>query len=275
MKAPPRQRTALVGMRCRTAERTAAALAGVEALTRVIGERLGLQPRMIGSPAPAQAQAYGEDLAASRGCLLEAGGQVDDALAAGALPVLVAGDAAIALTTLPTVARRRPDSRVLWLDAHACFHTPQTTATRYLGGMALAGACGRWGTGFEGAIAAERVVLCGAREFDDGEREALQRARTTVIGTTLETLVYLANALDGAPTYVHVDVDVLDAGAMPVSHAVEGGLDEDKLFDLLDAVADSCEVVGVEVTGFEASDGPAKAAPLAELIAGVLDPLLP
>jgi arginase len=271
---PTTERAALIAMRCRTGRLPAAAARGVELLAAVLGRRLGLVPRLIGSPQPALVKDYGSDLAAAHGCLLEAGGQVDDAVTAGVLPVMVAGDAAVALTTLPTVGRLRPEARVLWLDAHGAFNTPQTTPSGYLAGMALSGACGRWGTGLEGQLPVARVVLCGVRELDDGERRLLEQSRVPVIGTTLETLVFLQNALDGAPTYVHLDVDVLDATVMPVSHAIGGGLEADKLLDLLDAVADSCEIVGVEVTGFEALEDAARSRSLAETVAGALDPLL-
>ena len=272
------EQATLVAMRCRTAERSRASAPGVETLAGTIGRQIGSQPRLIGSSQPVCDQGYQEDLAASRGCLLEAGGQVEDALNAGTLPVLVAGDGAIALTTLPTVARMRPQARVLWFDGHAAFHTPQSTSTGYLGGMALAGACGLWDTGFAGSIAGERVVLCGVRELQDGEREGLSAARVTVIGSSLETLVFMQNALDGAPVYVHLDVDVLDPKTMPVSHAVRaaGGFDDGKLLDLLEAVGETSEVVGIEVVGFEASEGEQEQAALAaEVITGVLDPLLP
>ncbi len=171
-----------------------------------------------------------------------------------------------------------PDARVLWLDGHAAFHTPQTTTSGYLGGMALAGAAGLWDTGFEGHIPGERIVLCGVRELQEGERENLSGARVTVIGSSLETLVFMQNALDGASVYVHLDVDVMDSTTMPVSHAVKagGGFDDGKLLDLLEALGESCEVIGVEVTGFELSAGDAEQGGLgAEVIAGVLDPLLP
>jgi arginase len=272
------EQATLVAMRCRTAERSPASAPGVEALAATIGRQIGAQPRLIGSAQTPSAAGFEEDLIGSHGCLLEAGGQVEDALNASTLPVIVAGDASIALTTLPTVARMRPQARVLWLDGHAAFHTPATTPSGYLGGMALAGACGLWDSGFEGHIAGEQVVLCGVRELQEGEREHLSQARVTVIGSSLETLVYMQNALDGAPVYVHLDVDVLDPATMPVSHAIKaaGGFDDGKLLDLLEALGESCEVIGIEVTGFEAQDSqPEQTALGAEVIAGVLDPLLP
>ena len=49
--------------------------------------------------------------------------------------------------TLPALARTRGDAKLLWLDAHGDFNTPETTGSGYLGGMCLAGACGLWDTG--------------------------------------------------------------------------------------------------------------------------------
>ena len=94
-------------------------------------------------------------------------------------------------------------------------------------------------------------MLCGVRDLEDPEREALERGRVTVIGAALETLVYVVNALDDAPVYVHLDLDVLDPEVMPARYPSGGGLSQEKLYDLLDAVAEACEVVGVEITCLE------------------------
>jgi arginase len=244
---------ALVALRCRTSDRSAGSGRGVEALAAELAGRLDARPRTIGSPQDPAVQDFEADLAASRGCLLEAGGQVDDALGAGRAPVLLAGHCTVALTTLPAVARRRPDAKVLWLDAHGDFNSPATTATGFLGGMCLAGACGRWdpGLGQEPAFPPERLVLCGVRDLDRPERDDLERSAATVIGASLETLVFLQNVLDGAPVYVHLDLDVLDPAVMPSEFPAPGGLSQEKLYDLLEAVAGACEVVGLEVTCLE------------------------
>ena len=77
----------------------------------------------------------------------------------------------------------------------------------------------------------------------------------TVIGASpVETLVAVKNALDGAPVYVHLDLDVLDPEIFPARFPAPGGFAPEKLFDLLEAVVDDCELVGVEVTSFEAPD---------------------
>ena len=260
----------VTALRCRTSDRNDRASQGAEALARALGAKLGVEPRMVGTLAEPRTQDWADDLRDSRGCLLEAGGQVEDALTAGDVPILTAGHCSIALTTLPTVALHRPEAKILWLDAHGDYNTPETTPSGFLGGMPLAGACGAWDAGFGNAeqLRSGRVVLCGVRDLDEGESALLERSQATVIGPTLETLVALQNALDGAPTYVHLDCDVLDPEVMPAEFPAPGGLTEEKLYDLLDAVADSCEVVGLEVTALNA---PERAGRVADLI----EPLLP
>jgi arginase len=259
----------VVGRRCRTSDQTPDAGRGAAALALELAERLSVEARMIGTPGEPHHGRYDDDLADSRGCLLEAGGQVDDALAARRFPALVAGDCSIALTTLPALARNRPDAKVLWLDAHGDFNTPDTTSSGFLGGMCLAGACGQWDAGLgQKPLPVERLVLCGVRDLEDPEREALERGRVTVIGAALETLVYVVNALDDAPVYVHLDLDVLDPEVMPARYPSGGGLSQEKLYDLLDAVAEACEIVGVEITCLE---DPERAGLVADTVAPLLD----
>lgn len=265
-----------VALRCRTSDRTAAPVRGVDTLAPLIGKRLGKEARRVGSPGDAREAPWEDDLRDSRGCLLEAGGQVDDALAAGNLPVLLAGECAIALTTLPTVFRHRPDAVVLWLDAHGDYNTPATTETGSLSGMALAGACGLWDAGLVAESAPEdRVVLAGVRDLDSKERKALELSDVTVVGASpVETLVAVKNALDGAPVYVHLDLDVLDPAVFPARAPAPGGLAPEKLYDLLEAVAGDCPLVGVEVTNFEAPEDEDDRQEAAAVVMRVLEPLL-
>jgi len=265
----------LVALLCRTADRSPGGVRGAQTLAPLIGKRLGVEPRTIGSPADPRETGYEEDLRESRGCLLEAGGQVEDALTGGRVPVIAAADCSISVTTLPAALRHRPDARVLWLDAHGDYNTPETSGSGYLGGMCLAGACGEWDTGLGEPIPPERVVLAGVRDLDSGERELLERSPATVIGASVvETLVAVKNAVDAAPVYVHLDLDVLDPEEFPAAVPAPGGLSSDKLYDLMEAVAADSEVVGLEVTAFEAPSDPDELADAAETAMRVLDPLL-
>jgi arginase len=265
----------LIAMRCRTADRFPGAPRGVETLAPLVGEVLDVEPRYIGSGGGVRETRFDDDLRESRGCLLEAGGQIDDALAAGDAPLLLAADCAVSLTTLPAVLRNRPEARLLWLDAHGDYNTPDTTGSGYLGGMCLAGACGEWDAGLTDTVPPERVVLAGIRDLDPGERELLEGSPAAVIGaSTVETLVAVKNALDGAPVFMHLDLDVIDPEHFPAAVPAPGGLHPDKLYDLLDSVIEDCELVGLEVTAFEAPEPEQERIAASETAMHVLEPLL-
>ena len=217
-----------VAMLCRISEHYPTA-------QRELVEALGVEARFVGESSEPRKQHWQAALEENRGCLLEAGGQVDDALAAGNFPLLIAGDCAIGLTTLAAVGRHRPDARILWLDTHGDFNTPDTTQSEFLGGMALAGAVGLWDAGVAPPFPATRVVLAGVADLDEPERENIERSGATVVGAGLDTLVAVQNALDASPVYIHFDSDVLDS------------IRAEKLYDLLEAVADESEIVGVQV----------------------------
>jgi arginase len=266
---------AVVGLLCRTSDRSAGGARGVETIAPLVGKRLGREPRLIGTPGDPREARFDEDLRDSRGCLLEAGGQVEDALTGANTPVVLAGDCSVCMTTLPAALRERPEAKVLWLDAHGDFNTPESTPSGFLGGMALAGACGQWETGLAEPISPGSVVLAGVRDLDPDERVLLERSDATVIGASvLETLVAVKNALDGAPVYVHLDVDVLDPEGTPVQDPVPGGLAADKLFDLLEAVVEDSELVGFEVTAFDMPDDLDERDRAADLVMHVIEPLL-
>ncbi len=219
---------------CRTSDRTAEGSLGAVGLSALTGAR------QIGSPAEPRHGTYEQDLRDSRGCLLEAGGQVDDALASGDIPLLFAGDCSVALSTLPVLVRHRPDAWVCWIDAHADFNTPGSSASQYLGGMPLAAACGLWDSGFGAGLPPAQVAMLGVRDVDGAERVLLD---TSGIGRPPgpESLV-------GLPVFVHLDLDVLDPAFLPAMFPAPGGWDFARLHDVLEALVEDCEIVGAEVT---------------------------
>jgi arginase len=260
----------VVALLCRTSDRTPGGARGAEALAPRLGRLLGVEPRMVGSPGDARSGGFADDLRESRGCLLEAGGQVDDALTAGLFPVLLASDCSICLTTLPTVLRHHPEARVVWLDAHGDFNTPETTPSGFLGGMCLAAACGRWDAGLDdGVLDPARVVMTGVRDLDGGERVELERAG---VGTAPPDK--LAGALEGEEVYVHLDLDVLDPSVFPAQFPAAGGLSSEGLRDLLGELAEATQVIGLEITAFEAPEDDDERDRLAAMIESVVEPLL-
>jgi arginase len=257
---------AVTALLCRTSDRLATTAEGARALAEAIAERLGGETRIVGSPGEPADTRYDEDLREARGCLLEAGGQLEDALSAGRFPVLTAGDCSIAVTTLPVLARLRPDAYVLWLDAHPDVNDPETTPSGFLGGMCLAAACGAWDAGLgDGRLDPSRVVMCGVRDVDAGERVLL----TTKGVGLVERPSQLAGLLADREVYVHLDLDVLDPRYLPGQRwPSEGGFSDGGLRTLLAEVAEAAQVVGVEITGMTA---PA----LARRVATIVEPLLP
>jgi arginase len=96
-----------------------------------------------------------------------------------------------------------------------------------------------------------------------------------VIGaSTIETLVAVKNALDGAPTFVHLDLDVIDPEHFPAQFPAAGGLHPDRLLDLLESVTEDCELIGLEVTAFEAPEREPERLAASQTAMHVLGPLL-
>jgi arginase family enzyme len=242
----------VVGLLCRTSERAADAARGTRELAGL------LDARIVGSPGEPRDGDWADDLRDAHGCLLEAGGQLDDAFDAGRVPILLAGECSIAIATLPVLVRFHPRARVLWLDAHADFHTPQSTRSGYLGGMCLAGACGLWDTGFGAGLEPPRVVMHGVREVEGGERVGLDLGGVHIVNDPEQ--------LAGFEVFVHLDLDVLDPKVMPSAFGVEGGLEPDELRAFLAEVCDACTVLGAEITSAAPGHG--------ELLADTIAPLL-
>jgi arginase len=220
-------------LRGRTSDRTDGAGAGAQALCEHLGGHV------IGEASPGRPRDWSEDLPEARPVLEAAAAALSAALDQAELPVLTASDCSICIATLPTVARRVPGVRFLWIDAHGDFNSPGTTPSGFLGGMCLAAACGRWDAGWPDTIDPATVHFLGVRDLDPGEREDVEAAgvRTGVP--------------DEGPVYVHFDCDGLDPEVMPVQFPVPGGLGLDDVRDVLVALAADGRLVGLEVTALE------------------------
>jgi arginase len=249
-------------LRGRTSDRTADGVGGAAALGAAVAERLGVDAAVIGEPGSPREAQWREDLRDAEPVLAGAADVIGAALDAGDTPALFASDCTIAVATLPALARRKPDVRLVWLDAHGDFNTPDTSASGYLGGMCLSAACGRWDAGFGAGVDPARVVLSDARDLDAAERDELERAGLAPIAPGA-----VAEAVRGERVFLHLDLDVLDPSEMPCTFPAPGGLSTEDLRALLAQLADAAELVGLEVTSMAA---PAPAPRLAELLLPLL-----
>ena len=253
----------VVILRGRTSDRTAGGVRGAQAL----GELFAGEP--VGTPEPPSDRRFEDDLRDSRDAIAAAGERLEAALDAGEYPVLLASDCSICLSTLPAIARREPDAHVVWLDAHGDFNTPATTGSGFLGGMCLAAACGRWDSGFGAGLDPRRVVMCDGRDLDPAERDELDRAGVGVVEPAR-----VAEAVRGERVFLHLDLDILDPGTMPAAVPAPGGLSAGELRALLAGIAGAADLIGVELTAFEAPEDIAERARLAARIATVVEPVV-
>lgn len=161
-----------------------------------------------------------------------------EALSAGNVPVLLGGDHAIAAGSLAALMDVRPETHVVWLDAHPDFNTIRTTTSGNLHGIPVAIASGLDGAELiYGApirpIDPRQITMIGIRSVDPDERRLLTQHGVTVhdmrdvdefgMGDLIRRAIRRAAEAD-APIHVSLDVDFLDPDVAPaVGTTVPGG----------------------------------------------------
>jgi arginase len=175
---------------------------------------------------------------------------VRSAVTAGRLPVILAGscDAAIGVAAGLNTGR----CGLVWVDAHADFNTPQSSASGFFPGMSLATVTGHchhqlWASlGGRPPIPEELVVLAGVRSLSPAaEARRLRDSAISVIawqngrphGDIIPALDRLASQAD--EVYLHIDNDAFDPATAPgvVDQPVPGGLSLAQMEELIHAVA--------------------------------------
>jgi arginase len=163
--------------------------------------------------------------------------KVAAAIGAGRLPIVLAGSCVTCQGVLAGFDHTHCGA--VWLDAHADFNTPATTATGFFPGMSLAVATGHcYGTywaqiGDNTPLAEENVLMFGVRDlWPEGERLRLEESRIKVVpwrdgrpeGDMIAPFDALAQRVEDI--YLHIDFDCFAPGVAPaiVDEPVPGGL---------------------------------------------------
>lgn len=189
-----------------------------------------------------------ERVSAAIGAAINEGDAAEPALVIG-------GDCGVAVPAIAAAAARHERLAVVWCDAHGDLHTANSSPTGAFGGMALRAVAEAGTFPGSGAVPAERIVLVGAREFDDGEQDA-----ATDLGITHLPVADLADpgalaaavvATGADAVYVHVDLDVLDPAVLAgLGMPVPFGLSLDELIAAVRALRAEVPLVGASLSGF-------------------------
>lgn len=168
----------------------------------------------------------------------------------GNLPLTLGGDHSLALGTLAGTLRARPETGIIWVDAHSDINTPETTESGNLHGCPVSFLLGLQGTDVEPfnkwlpprdspILKPESIVYIGLRDIDAGERKILRENNIKCfsmhhvdrygIGNVVEqALDHLNGGNQGKrsrPIHLSFDVDALDPTVAPSTGTpVRGGL---------------------------------------------------
>ena len=184
-----------------------------------------------------------------------------DIAADGAFPIFLGGDHSVSIGTVSGVTTNG-QTGVLWVDAHADFNTPETSASGNVHGMPLAVLCGLGhpdlvGVGGGGAsVRPEDVVLVGLRRVDPEERRLLAEAGVQtytmkevdahgiarVADQVLDDLSHLKRV------HLSFDLDVVDPGIAPgVGTPVRGGLTYREAHLLMELLGEAATITSLDV----------------------------
>jgi len=188
-------------------------------------------------------------------------GRVKRAAETGSFPLVISGNCNSCLGTLAGIGSDRLG--VIWFDAHGDFNTPETTVSGFFDGMPLAMAAGRcWKKlletvpGFK-PIAEENIVHIGARDLDADEEQLMIQSEMTLIPPSDDILESINSSFLNLKQkvdrmYLHVDMDVLDAGeAKPNRLAVPGGLSLGQVLDIVNMAKERFEICAAAISSFD------------------------
>ncbi|OLF16215.1 arginase family protein [Actinophytocola xanthii] len=160
--------------------------------------------------------------------------------------ITVGGDCGVDVAPIAAARRRFGDElTVLWIDAHPDVYGPGELASGAFHGMVVRTLLGDGPSALTptSTLAPAQMILAGVRAGGAGEREYLRRTGLRVHG--VEQLEAAFDGLSG-PTYVHIDLDVLDPTEFgSVCYPEANGVRSSRLVELVSQVDD---VVGAAIT---------------------------
>jgi arginase len=147
---------------------------------------------------------------------------------------------------------------VVWIDAHPDLNSADSSPSGAFAGMALRAVLGDGTPGLAlpaGTVAPDRVVVGGARSFDDEELAAIDAQGITSLPVDAlrdpEALGAAVAATGAAAVFVHVDIDVLDpAEIVGNAHPEPFGLTVGELTASLGRLRARVPLAGASLAGY-------------------------
>lgn len=188
---------------------------------------------------------------------------VQAAISTARLPIVLAGSCDAAIGVVAGLGRGRRG--IVWIDAHADFNTPASSASGFFPGMSLAvvtGHCYREGWASLGGrppVSEALVVLAGVRSLSPpAEAHRLQHSAIHAIpwkqgrpqGDIVGVLEQLTGQVD--EVYLHIDNDAFDPQTAPgiVDEPVAGGLSLAQMEDLIHAVTTRLPIAAATIATY-------------------------
>jgi arginase len=157
----------------------------------------------------------------------------------GEFCLMIGGDHSIAAGSINGILRARPDTCVVWVDAHADINTPESSPSGNLHGMPVSILMGiakipgfEWQTSL---LRPDRIAYVGLRDLDEGEKVILRQRGIAAysmsdvdrhgIAWVMDQVMARINPNRDRPIHLSFDVDGLDPSVAPATGTpVPGGL---------------------------------------------------
>ena len=182
-----------------------------------------------------------------------------------AFTLTIGGDHSIAIGSIGGALLARPNTGVIWVDAHGDFNTPETSPSGNIHGMPLSFLSGLmkhysipsfdWLKNF---LTPNQLVLIGIRSIDPEEKTLMKSWGVNVfsmteidrygIGTVVEKAKEILFSEGNRPIHLSYDIDAIDPHFAPSTGTrVRGGLNYREAHYIAEALSESKSLVGMDL----------------------------
>jgi len=204
-------------------------------------------------------------------------------LAKGNFLLTLGGDHSVAIGSVSAVLKHRPETVVIWVDAHCDINTGTTSPSGNIHGMPVAMLMKLMGQkpGFEWTddvpkLEPYRLVYIGVRDVDVGEKKTLRKLGIKTfstndidkygIGTVVEMALKDIDPYGDRPIHLSFDIDAVDPAVAPCTGVpVIGGLTFREAAFICESIAETERLCSMDFVELNPDINPPKAAECADL----------